>query len=137
MIVKHCGKEIVRRRDGVKITGKMQVDLIHGDHLRIAAACSTTFHAEHGTKARLSDADDHLFPEAPKRLTHAYRHRALALTCRRRVDAGDENETAGRFPASYGFCTDLCLMSAVRKDFLRGQSDFAGHFSDRAEFRGL
>ena len=40
MVVQHGGQQIVGRANGVKVPGKMQVDVLHGHHLGIAAAGS-------------------------------------------------------------------------------------------------
>ena len=44
-----CG-EVVCQRDGVEVTGEVQVDVFHRQHLCVSAAGSTAFHAEDGAQ---------------------------------------------------------------------------------------
>ena len=48
MVIYQCGQKIIGGTDGVKIAGEMQVDVLHGSHLRIAAAGGAALHAKHG-----------------------------------------------------------------------------------------
>ena len=54
VIVKHGGKQIVGRTDGMKIAGKVQIDVLHGNDLRISAAGSSSFNAEDRAERRLT-----------------------------------------------------------------------------------
>ena len=53
VIVDHRRKQIVRRCDGVKIAGEMEVDLVHGNNLGVAAAGRAALHAEARARARV------------------------------------------------------------------------------------
>ena len=68
VVVEHRGQEIVRRRDGVEVAGEMQVDLVHRDDLRVAAAGRAALDAEHRAQRGLADADHDLLAEAAERL---------------------------------------------------------------------
>ena len=46
VVVDECGEKVMRRRDGVKVSRKVEVDVLHGDDLCIAAARRTALHAE-------------------------------------------------------------------------------------------
>ena len=46
VVVHHGRKEIVGRRDGVKIPGEMQVDLVHRDDLSVATTGCAALHPE-------------------------------------------------------------------------------------------
>ena len=46
VVVQHRGQEVVRRGDGVEVTGEVQVDVFHRHDLGIAAAGRAAFHAE-------------------------------------------------------------------------------------------
>ena len=46
VVVDQCGEQIVRGSDGVKVAGKMQIDVFHRHDLRIAATGRTALHAE-------------------------------------------------------------------------------------------
>ena len=47
VIVQHGRQQVVRGGNRVEIAGEMQVDLIHGDHLGVAAAGRTAFDSEY------------------------------------------------------------------------------------------
>jgi hypothetical protein len=47
VVVDQRRQQVVGERDGVEITCEVQVDVFHRDHLRMAAARGSTFHAEH------------------------------------------------------------------------------------------
>ena len=50
VVVEHGGQQVVGRADGVQIAGEVQVDVLHGHHLRIAAAGRAALDAEHGPR---------------------------------------------------------------------------------------
>ena len=37
MVVQHGGQQVICRTDGMQVTGKMQVDILHGHHLGMAS----------------------------------------------------------------------------------------------------
>ncbi len=139
VVVEHRGQEVVRRGDGVEIPGEVEVDLVHGDDLGVAAAGGAPLHAEHGPEGRLANADDDLLAEAAQSLGDADGDGALALAGGGRVDAGDEDESAGGLPLRDGLGGDLRLGLAVRQDLVGGEADFGGHVGDGAHLllRGL
>jgi len=57
VVVDHRREQVVRAGDGVEITRKMQVDVLHRHDLRVAAAGGTTLHAEAGAERRLTQAE--------------------------------------------------------------------------------
>ena len=48
VVVEHGGDEVVGGADGVEVAGEVQVDVLHGDDLGIAAAGSAALDAKHG-----------------------------------------------------------------------------------------
>ena len=46
MVVKHGGQQVVGRADGVHVSGKMEVNVLHGHHLGVTAAGGAPFDAE-------------------------------------------------------------------------------------------
>ena len=64
VIVEQCRQQVVRGADRVEIPGEVQVDVLHGNHLRISAACGPAFHSEAGAEARLAQADQRLLSDA-------------------------------------------------------------------------
>ena len=53
--------QVVGSGDGMDITGQVQVEFFHGNHLRIAAAGSSALDAKGGSLRWLADAGDHAF----------------------------------------------------------------------------
>jgi hypothetical protein len=133
VVVQHRREQIVRRRDGVEVTGEVQVDLVHGDDLGVAAAGRPALHAEHRAQAGLADAHHDLFPQPAERLAHADGDGALAFARRRGVDPGDEHEPALRLALGDGLGADLGLVAAVGEDLVGAQAHLARHLGDRAQ----
>ena len=57
VIVKERSGKVVRGADGVHVTGEMQVELLHWNHLAVATACGATLDPEDGSEAWLSNGD--------------------------------------------------------------------------------
>src|SRR5947207_11596184 len=51
MVVDHRGEQVVRRGDGVHVTGEMQVERLHRHDLAVPAACRAAFDAEGDRKS--------------------------------------------------------------------------------------
>ena len=94
MVVDHGCQQVVGSADGVEITGKMQVDVLHGDYLGIAAAGSAALYAKDRSEGGLSESHHHMFPDPLNGVCQADRCSGLALACGRGVDGGDENQLA-------------------------------------------
>ena len=58
MAIQHGRQQVVRGRNRVEITGKVEVDLLHGDHLRVAATGRPALDAEHRPKGRFPESHD-------------------------------------------------------------------------------
>ena len=56
VVVEHRGEQRVRAGDRVEVAGEVEVDVLHRQDLRVAAAGGAALHAEHRTEARLADA---------------------------------------------------------------------------------
>lgn len=89
------GEEVVGRRDGVDVTSEVQVELVHGNDLRVASPRSAALDAKGWPHGRLAHARKDLCPEVgAQSLLHPDGSRALALAKRRGVDAGYDNVVA-------------------------------------------
>ena len=80
------------RGDGVEITGEMQVHLFHRHHLRIAAACGATLHAETWAQRRLTNTDRCFFADPVQTVTKPDGCGSFSFTSRGWVDRGDQNK---------------------------------------------
>ena len=47
VVVQHGGQQVVGRADGVEVAGEVEVDVLHGHYLGIAAAGGAALDAEH------------------------------------------------------------------------------------------
>ena len=69
MVIQHGGEQVVGRADGVHIPGEVQVDVLHRDNLRIAAARSPALDAENRAEGGLAQGQHGLFAQAVQRVT--------------------------------------------------------------------
>ena len=60
-VVDHGGQQVVGGCDGVEVTGEVQVDGFHREHLRVTAAGGTALHAEARSQRRFAKRDHSLF----------------------------------------------------------------------------
>ena len=66
----------------MNITGKIEIDILHRQNLGVPAARRTTFEAEAGTQARLTQAYRCLLPNPIESIPKTHRGRRLAFSCR-------------------------------------------------------
>ena len=57
-------QQVVGRADGVEVAGEVQVDVLHGDDLRVAAAGGAALDAEHRAEGRLTQRNDDVLADA-------------------------------------------------------------------------
>ena len=135
VVVDECGEKVVRRRDGVKVSRKVEVDVLHGDDLCIAAARRAALHAEAGSERRLAQGNDGLFALPMEGIGKSDARRRLALARRCRVDRRDEDELS-LFSTGIrkGFARQLCLVPAVRLDRIRINAQCGRNFCNGAKF---
>ena len=139
MVVQHGAQQVVCRCDGVHIAGKVQVDVLHRHDLRVAAACRAALDAEYRTERRLTQCDNGVFALFAQCLTQTDRGRGLALTGRRRVDGGNEDQLAVFLVLHLGphVCGQLCLVLAVQLQIVGIQTGSSGNLGDRAHLTAL
>ena len=113
VVVEKSGQQVVGSADGVEVAGEVQVDILHGDDLSVAAAGSAALDAEHGAERGLAQADHGVFAELVERVGKADGRGGLALARGGGADSGDEDQLclAGQL-ADLGE-VELCLIFAV------------------------
>ncbi len=94
MVVNHSCQKIVCCADCVEVTGKVKVDVLHGNNLCIAAACCSALYTEHGSKGWLTKRNHDLLAELLHTVCQTYGRGSLALSCGSRVDRGNEDQLA-------------------------------------------
>ena len=85
-------EEVVRRRDRVEVAGEVEVQVLHRDHLRVAAARSASLDAEDGPERGLAQAEHGLLAEHAEALGQRHGGRGLALPRRGRRDRRDVDQ---------------------------------------------
>ena len=126
VVVDERGEEVVGRADGVEIAGKVQVDVFHRQHLRVAAARSAPFDAENGAERGLAQGDDGALAEAVQRIGEADGNGGFAFARGGGVDGGNEDEFAGRAALR----RDFRLVFAVVFQLVFRDADFGGNGAD-------
>ena len=120
VVVEHRGEQVVRRRDRVEITGEVEVDVNHRHDLGVPAARRPTLDPEHGTQARLPEAESNPLVTQAESVGKPHGHRRLSFSRRGRARAGHEDQPAlsgltvsERIQADLGFVAaeqlEICL----------------------------
>ena len=94
MIVDHGRQQVICRGNRVKVAGKVKVQLLHGNQLRIAAAGCAALDAEARSQGRLSECQHDLLAEAVERICHTDADRGLSFSGRCRIDCRHQNQSA-------------------------------------------
>ena len=115
MVVDHRGQQIVGRADGVQIARKMQIDIFHGNHLRIAAARGAALNAKHRAEAGLAQRQNNVFAHAVHRVCKAYARCRFALARGRRADGRNQDHFCVGLGRHFFYKTviNLCFIPSV------------------------
>ena len=92
MVVEHGGQQVIGGADSMEVTGKVQVDILHGDDLSPAAAGSAALNAKDGAERRLAQGHGTLDAATTQAIGQTDGRGGLALARRRWVDSGHEDE---------------------------------------------
>ena len=96
VIIQHGGQQVVGCSDGMKVSGKMKIDIFHGNYLRVPAAGSAALQAEHRTERGLTKCHDGFLSQSAKRIRQADSSRCLSFSRRSRIDGGHEDQFSVR-----------------------------------------
>ena len=94
VIVEECRGEIMRGADGVHVTGEVQVELLHRNHLAVATTCSAALDAEDRSEAWLSNRDGGAVTNLVEALSESDCGGGLPFTERRWANCGDHHVLA-------------------------------------------
>ena len=132
-------EQVVRRRDRVQVAGEVEVQVLHRDDLRVAAARGAALHAEDRAERGLAQAEHRLAAELAEALRERDRRRRLPLARRRRRDRRDVDQlrVGPVGEAVDDGEVDLRLVAAVRLDLVVEEPELVGDVADRAQRRGL
>ena len=133
MVVEHGRAEVVRRADGVDVAGEVQVDVFHGDDLRVAAAGRAALDPEARAQRGLAQGGDGLLADLVQGHGETHVGGGLALAGRGGGDGGAEHQLAVRLvlqPLEH-VQVDLGLVATVGVDLVGLQTQTGGHVHDR------
>ena len=97
MVVDGGCKKVVGRCDSVEVSGKVEIEILHGDSLRIAAACGAALNSEAGTKRGFPERNYNLFAQLVECIRKTDTGGRLAFPGRCRIDRCHKNKPAVLF----------------------------------------
>ena len=130
MVVQHGGQEVVGSADGMEITGKVEVDVLHGHHLGVPAARRAALYPEHRPQGRFPQAEQHVFAQPVQRVRQTYAGGGFALPGGGGVDGGDQDELSLSRTAAQGGGVNLGFHPAIVLQQLPVDARLGGHLVD-------
>ena len=120
VVLHEAREEVVGAGDRVEVPREVDVDVLHGQHLGVAAPRRPALDAEHWAEAWLPEDHYVLLPELAHRLSQPYGHRGLALTGLRRRHGGHYDELPVRpvLPLLQDMRLDLGLVFSIKLDIV-------------------
>ena len=94
IVVEQGTDGVVGRGHGMEVTGEVQVDFLHRQHLCIAATGSTSLDSETGSERRFPQGHGGLFPDFVQPQRQADADGGLADAGLRRTDGCHQDQTA-------------------------------------------
>ena len=136
MVVEHCGQQVVGSADGVEVTGEVQIDVLHGDNLRVAAAGSAALDTEDGSQRGLPESDHYVLADPAHTVGQTHGSGGLAFTGGGGVDGGDEDQLAVGLVRHVleDVVVNLCLVVAVLLQVLLVHTGGLGDLADVLHF---
>ena len=131
MIVQHGGKQIVGGTDGVDISGEVEIDVLHGHNLGIAAAAGPALDPKNRAQRGLAHGDDGLLAYAAQRVRKADGGGGLAFPGGSWGDGGHKDQSAPRAgTVLQQRQVDLGLVPAVLLQIVRAYMGLLGNGAD-------
>ena len=138
VVVEHRREQVVGGADGVEVAREVQVDVLHGDDLGVAAARRASLDAEHRAERRLAQRHRALDAAAAQAVGQADRRGGLSLARRGGVDGGDQHQlgvVVRRLVQQR--VVDFGLVESVRDDVLPIDACFASDLGDGKRLDGM
>ena len=138
VVVEEGRAQVVGRGDGVDVAGEVEVDVLHRQHLAVAATGAAALDAEDRSQGGLPDGHRGAHADAVEPLGQPDRGGGLALAERRRRDGRDDDLPAVR-PVGQtieDLEADLGLVAAVQLDLVGQEPQLGGDVGDRTQ-RGV
>ena len=135
VVVDEGGQEVVGLFDGGEVPSEMEVDVLHGEQLGVAAARGAALDAEDRAQGRLAQHDHGFFADAVQAVGQANGNRGLAFTGRGGRDGRDEDELAVFVLVPFGQGQgQLGLELAVGLELVVLEAEFGRNVSDMEHF---
>ena len=134
VVVEHGGQQIVGCADSVKIAGEVEVDILHGHHLGVAAAGRAALDAEHRTQRGLPQGQHGVFADLAQAVRQADAGGGLTLAGRRGVDGGNQDQLALHGAVFQRRDVKLGLVLAVILQQVLLDAGGSRHFADGLHF---
>ena len=116
------------RSDGMKISGKMEVNLVHRKHLCISSTGCSPLHPETRTERRLAKSDNRIFSNFIQSQSETDRYCSFADARFGCCDSSYQNKIAFlHFLFINQLFGDLCNVAAIILHFLARDSDTFGN----------
>ena len=138
VVVQHGSAQVVGSADGVEVAGEMEVDILHGHHLGIAAAGGTALDAEYGTQGGFPQSHQSVFAQLPHGVSQTHRGGGLPLAGGGGVDGSDQDQLAvGTFALPQQAVIHLGLVVAVQFQVFPVHTGGLGDLGDGLHGAGL
>ena len=138
--VDHGGEQVVGRADGVDVAGEVQVEVLHREELRVAAAGGAALDAEDRAEGGLAQGEHRVHADGVHRLGEADGGDRLALAQRRRRDGRDVDDLAVGLvleAVEDGHVVDLGLVATVELQLVLEDAGLLGDRLDGLHGGGL
>src|SRR5439155_9142037 len=133
-VVEERRGEVVRGTDRMVVAGEMEVEVLHRDDLRVAAARGSALDPEDRAQGRLADRHRGAPADLVQALRETDRRGRLALPEGRRADRRDDDVLAVRplrLESADRGQTDLRLRGPIELGLVGPKAELRGHLQDR------
>ena len=121
----------MRRRNGVRVAGEVNIDLVLRDDSCIAAACAATLYAEDGPQCGLAQVNCNFVAQPTHPLCQTDGRGGLAFPSRSRCDAGHYHQVSlVGIAVRNGIKGNLGLVVPVREHMIGLEAESIGNIGD-------
>ena len=92
MIVQHRCQQVIGGSDRMEVSGKVEIQILHGNNLGVSASGCPSFDPKAGAERRLAQRDQGLLPHLCHRFSKSDCRSRLSLSCGGRVDRCHKDE---------------------------------------------
>ena len=139
VVVQHGRQQVVGRADGVEVAGEVEVDVLHGHHLGVAAPGRASLDAEDGAQTGLPEGHHGVPAQPAEAVRKAHAGGGLPLPGGGGGDGGDQDQLpvgpVRKVPQQGE--VDLRLVAAVQLQIFLVDAGESGDVRDLPLFAGL